>query len=133
MVWSLLLALQATGQWLVTCFRSVFVVCIESTFVHSCPDATLFLLLTTGKTKDMLSNFDLQLLTTEPYYVGLEELSQVVKPEDDSKYAVAMRAQVATCARPLNSAMLRIFESNAAGLFAWCMGPQTCPRANMSS
>jgi hypothetical protein len=53
----------------------------------------------------MLSNFDLKLLIGEPQYVGLEELSQVIKPDDDSNYALMMRAQVSCICHDESSRM----------------------------
>ena len=53
----------------------------------------------------MLSNFDLKLLIGEPHYVGLEELSEVIKPDDNSNYALMMRAQVTCICRDESSRM----------------------------
>ena len=47
-----------------------------------------------GKSKDLLSNFDIQLLTVEPNYVTYEEIDRYVRPQDDSNHVRMQRAQV---------------------------------------
>ena len=58
---------------------------------HKVVWSLLLALQTTGKRKDLLSHFELQLLTTEPNYMDLELLKEHVDMEDDSTHARAQR------------------------------------------
>lgn len=60
---------------------------------HKVVWSLLLALQTTGKRKDMLSNFELQLLIREPNYEDLEQLSEHVDMQDDSTHARAQRQE----------------------------------------